>query len=420
MVRDDNDDHDHALRSGASSASQSTVKRAQAPPSPTQRLSTPRQVRPKVSDESSTTAGNTKVSGSPCAHPIGPSDHEPGPSTGPQNAPPRPRPETMRRTSKMSSHVSSLAMTRSSYDSSILSSLIDGSDPETDTAGDSTLRTNYSTFSNTGSGPSRTNESGVSDESKRKARRKKLRKKLAGSPEGPCQGIPFPTQDDPAKPLRPKRYRQKRTQHHITRWFLRSEGYLLVVLAQAFYVGMHTLGRTFSELDPTYCVPYQWGISWACAVLFLLLRRDANPLVGPRDVRPLLVLRAFAGVAGTYALSYALDYLSTTDVVAMVFLTPLATALLGTIVLDEPLLGREVMTICLSLCGIVLIARPRALFGPEQENQLDWFPSVQHYYHPTRPFHPTLSQRPLPISTPKMEQRAQATAYILVPTCPRW
>lgn len=200
----------------------------------------------------------------------------------------------------------------------------------------------------------------------------------------------------------------------MIRWFLRSEGYLLVVLTQAIYVGMHTLRRTVSELDPIDWAPFQWGISWLCAVLLLMLRRDVNPLMGPKDVRSLLLLRALAGVAGSYALSYALDYLTTTDVVAMAFLTPLATAVLGMIMLDEPIFKSEIMTCCLSLCGMVLIARPPALFGPEQETRLDWFPSVQHY-HPssTRPFHPVLTPKTLLTSTSTREQRAQATAYVV-------
>lgn len=153
MTHDDRDDQNCPLRSSASSlsASQSTVKQAQPPASPTQQLSTPRSVRSKSSDESSiTAAGKGKVSDSPIAHPSepsgpsGPSGCEPGPSAQPQNAqpPPRLRPKTMRKNSKRTSHASSSAMARSSYDSSILSSLITESDLETEAAGVSTFPAN--------------------------------------------------------------------------------------------------------------------------------------------------------------------------------------------------------------------------------------------------------------------------------------
>ena len=37
-------------------------------------------------------------------------------------------------------------------------------------------------------------------------------------------GVPFPSQQDPAKPLRPKHYRKKRAQRGIHKWFNRNIG----------------------------------------------------------------------------------------------------------------------------------------------------------------------------------------------------
>ena len=57
-----------------------------------------------------------------------------------------------------------------------------------------------------------------------------------GDEEGGEAGVvPFPKQKDPAKPLRPKHYRQKKAQRNVKRWFDRNHGLMLVALAQVFY-----------------------------------------------------------------------------------------------------------------------------------------------------------------------------------------
>lgn len=303
--------------------------------------------------------------------------------------------------SNRSSLASSLAMTQSSFDSTMSAPFApagegeDEADVETDAAGESSLtQMNYSTFAPSGDAESST--AGLhhaetvppggrnSKRSTKTKRTKSRRSKRPGVPDVPS--VPFPAQTDPSKPLRPKHYRKKRTQHHVTRWFYRSEGYLLVGVAQVFYAAMTFLYESLGTLVGPPALPnteiilVRMGVAVVFCLLYLFATRDAHPFLAPPQARPILLTCALAGVSGLYALYCSLEYLSGSDVVAIAFLTPLATGFLGAYFLDEPFLGREIFTSATSLCGIVLIARPRTLFGHRHKDtgERQHGPIVQH------------------------------------------
>lgn len=62
-------------------------------------------------------------------------------------------------------------------------------------------------------------------------------------------------------------------------------------------------------------------------------------------------------------LYYSLQFLSLADATVITFLGPLATGLLGLLVLAEPFTLREAFGGIISLSGVVLIARPAFIFG---------------------------------------------------------
>lgn len=65
----------------------------------------------------------------------------------------------------------------------------------------------------------------------------------------------------------------------------------------------------------------------------------------------------------TVGLYYSLQFLSLADATVITFLGPLATGLLGYLVLGEKFTAREAIGGVVSLSGVVLIARPAFLFG---------------------------------------------------------
>ncbi|GAK64137.1 drug/metabolite transporter superfamily [Moesziomyces antarcticus] len=183
--------------------------------------------------------------------------------------------------------------------------------------------------------------------------------------------IPFPSQTDPAKPLRPNNYRREKNVSKLRGFVARNEGILLLALAQLFFSTMNFFFKLINLLPPEESPPVtaleiifiRMSITWVGCVAFMLASGVENPFLGPKEVRKLLALRGFVGFFGLFGLYYSLQYLSLADATVITFLGPLATGLLGFLVLGEPFTVRETLGGVISLSGVVLIARPAFIFG---------------------------------------------------------
>ncbi|HEX6631353.1 MAG TPA: DMT family transporter [Gemmatimonadaceae bacterium] len=76
-----------------------------------------------------------------------------------------------------------------------------------------------------------------------------------------------------------------------------------------------------------------------------------------------LVLRGVFGFCALLCFYYALAHLPIADATVLQYMNPVFTALLATLLLGERLLLGEVAATVVSLAGVVLVARPSALFG---------------------------------------------------------
>nr|CDI56356.1 duf6-domain-containing protein [Melanopsichium pennsylvanicum 4] len=183
--------------------------------------------------------------------------------------------------------------------------------------------------------------------------------------------LPFPSQSDPSKPLRPKNYRAKKNASKFKGLVKRNEGILLLGLAQLFFSTMNFFFKLINLLPPEESAPVtaleiiliRMSITWVGCVGFMLISGVENPILGPKEVRKLLALRGFVGFFGLFGLYYSLQFLSLADATVITFLGPLATGLLGYLVLGEPFTLRETFGGIVSLGGVVLIARPAFIFG---------------------------------------------------------
>ncbi|KAF8623271.1 hypothetical protein AX17_007477 [Amanita inopinata Kibby_2008] len=88
-----------------------------------------------------------------------------------------------------------------------------------------------------------------------------------------------------------------------------------------------------------------------------------DPIVGPKGIRLLLLFRGLSGFVGLFGIYYSLQYLSLSDATVLTFLTPLCTAVAGALFLRETFRRTQAFAGVVSLCGVVLIARPPFLFG---------------------------------------------------------
>ena len=92
-----------------------------------------------------------------------------------------------------------------------------------------------------------------------------------------------------------------------------------------------------------------------------MLRRRGIPAGGER--RDLLLLRGLLGFAALTCFYWAVVHLPLADATVIQYTNPVWTALLAVPFLGESLRRREAAGVVASLVGVVLIARPRFLFG---------------------------------------------------------
>ncbi|KAM5541611.1 hypothetical protein V8D89_004801 [Ganoderma adspersum] len=148
-------------------------------------------------------------------------------------------------------------------------------------------------------------------------------------------------------------------------------GLMLVAASQLFFSLMNVGVKKLNSLDPPVhaveLILVRMGITWLCCVAYMHLMKVPDPFFGPKGVRYFLVQRGVFGFGGIFGLYYSLQYLSLSDATVLQFLSPMFTAIAGAVFLHEAFSWREAFAGLASLVGVVLIARPRFLFGVSQD-----------------------------------------------------
>ncbi|KAF8906973.1 hypothetical protein CPB84DRAFT_1844102 [Gymnopilus junonius] len=147
----------------------------------------------------------------------------------------------------------------------------------------------------------------------------------------------------------------------------RNTGLLLFVASQAFYSMMDTAVKVLHGIDPPVTtlqlIIVRMSITFVCCMIYMHIAGIPDPLLGPKGIRHLLLLRGFGGFFGLFGIYYSLQYLSLSDAVVLTFLTPTCTAIAGSAFLGEGYHLRQAVASLVSLAGVILIARPATIFG---------------------------------------------------------
>jgi len=98
-------------------------------------------------------------------------------------------------------------------------------------------------------------------------------------------------------------------------------------------------------------------------MVYMLIAKIPDPFLGPKDIRVLLCIRGCCGFVGLFGVYYSLQYLSLSDATVLTFLSPLTTAIAGSVLLNESFSRQQAISGVFSLIGVILIARPTFLFG---------------------------------------------------------
>ncbi|KIM44302.1 hypothetical protein M413DRAFT_443310 [Hebeloma cylindrosporum] len=145
----------------------------------------------------------------------------------------------------------------------------------------------------------------------------------------------------------------------------RNNGFLLIAAGEAFFAVTDAIVKTLQKIDPPVPTswPFEWTIIYLGCMIHMFVAKIPDPFLGPKAVRVLLFLRGIGGSVGLFGIYYSLQYLSLSDATVLTFFTPTCTAIAGAIFLGESLKLQEAMAGFVSFAGVVLIARPAALFG---------------------------------------------------------
>jgi drug/metabolite transporter (DMT)-like permease len=142
-------------------------------------------------------------------------------------------------------------------------------------------------------------------------------------------------------------------------------GYILVIIATVFWSGLGVIGKELYGLglDPlsviTFRVLFAFGLLLAAVVPLRpgLLRVEARKL-------PVLVLYGFVAVALNFTCYfYALQYITVTTAIILVYTYPAIVTLLSRLVFQERLERWKLLALLMTLVGVFLVAQG---YAPEQ------------------------------------------------------
>lgn len=148
-------------------------------------------------------------------------------------------------------------------------------------------------------------------------------------------------------------------------------GLFYLLITQAFNAVMVTTCKLL-EMDKLFAKPIhplqilfvRMVVTYVCCVIYMYFNKSIpDAPFGPKEIRPLLVVRGAVGFFGVFGLYYSLMYLTLSDAVAITFLVPMVTAFLAYMLLRERYSILEGACSLFSLVGVLLIAKPNFLFG---------------------------------------------------------
>jgi drug/metabolite transporter (DMT)-like permease len=133
-----------------------------------------------------------------------------------------------------------------------------------------------------------------------------------------------------------------------------------MALSAFFFSIMALLVRVLGARLPSSQIVLARSVA-ALAMSWWLLRREGLSPWG--NHRPLLVLRGLFGFGALVCSYWSLVHMPLADATVLQYTNPVFTALLAALLLREPFRGADLASVFISLVGVVLVARPRALFG---------------------------------------------------------
>ncbi|ROV99136.1 hypothetical protein VMCG_06579 [Cytospora schulzeri] len=127
--------------------------------------------------------------------------------------------------------------------------------------------------------------------------------------------------------------------------------------AIAFMLGAQVFSASMNILFVRMSVTTLGITTW------LWKQNKPNNILGKRENRKLLLVRAFGGFLGVFGLYYSLRYLNLSEATVITFMMPLVASFGGYLLLGSPFSWVEILLSVVSLFGVLLVASPDAIFS---------------------------------------------------------
>lgn len=136
-------------------------------------------------------------------------------------------------------------------------------------------------------------------------------------------------------------------------------GVLLATLSSLFFSLCSVIVKGLTSMNPLELAMFRF-IGLLPAIPVMIYKEQD---IFPSGKRILLLLRCFVGTTGLMLSFYAFRHMSLADSSVIIFSTPVFVAVFARMFLKESCGLFNVLTIALTLLGILLITRPKAIFG---------------------------------------------------------
>lgn len=137
-------------------------------------------------------------------------------------------------------------------------------------------------------------------------------------------------------------------------------GLVLATLSSLFFSLCSVIVKSLVEINPTEMAIFRF-LGVLLPAIPIVIYKGEHPF--PKGRRLILILRSFIGTTGLMLSFYAFRHMSLADASVIVFSVPVFVAIFARIFLKEPCGLFNVVTVCLTLIGVILITRPPLIFG---------------------------------------------------------
>ena len=152
-------------------------------------------------------------------------------------------------------------------------------------------------------------------------------------------------------------------------------GLMLATLSSLFFSLCSVIVKGLVDVNPMELAAFRF-VGVLLPAIPIVIYKGAHPF--PKGRRLMLLLRSFVGTTGLMLSFYAFRHMPLADASVVVFSVPVFVAIFARVFLKEPCGLFNVVTVCLTLIGVLLITRPPLIFGHTVESLSDGHAKIEH------------------------------------------